>query len=72
MKLGKVQHWTPFDIYLISCQMLACLIAWHQDVSDVPIFSQGTEAVDICCPDKTNSPNSRTASNARLVSRGRC
>eukprot|EP00439_Symbiodinium_sp_Y106_P000557 s3837_g1.t1 len=25
-RLPKVQHWTPFDIYLISCQMLACLI----------------------------------------------
>ena len=24
---SEVQHWTPFDIYLISCQLLACLIA---------------------------------------------
>ncbi|CAE7560393.1 CLASP [Symbiodinium natans] len=25
-RLPKVQHWTPFDVYLISCQILACLI----------------------------------------------
>jgi len=25
-RLPKVQHWTPFDAYLISCQILCCLI----------------------------------------------
>ena len=58
MKVGKVQHWTPFDIYLISCQMLACLIAWCQNVRDVPIV-KGHEAVESAVRTRL-TPRSRT------------